>query len=60
MRARPAIGAVRIQGGSEAGTVIERVGDAIRFNTDLLPFAATYRYEPRPVAVARGNQKGRD
>ena len=39
--------------------VIERVGDAIRFNTDLLAFAATYRYEPRPVAVARGNEKGR-
>jgi transposase len=39
--------------------VIERVGDAIRFNADLLAFAAAHRYEPRPVAVARGNEKGR-
>ena len=39
--------------------VIERVGDAIRFNADLLAFAAANRYEPRPVAVARGNEKGR-
>jgi len=39
--------------------VIERVGDAIRFNPEFLAFAAHYRFEPRPVAVARGNQKGR-
>ena len=39
--------------------VLERVGDAIRFNPELLAFAAHYRYEPRPVAVARGNEKGR-
>jgi len=39
--------------------VLERQGDAIRFNPNLLAFAAHYRYEPRPVAVARGNQKGR-
>ena len=39
--------------------VIERVGDAIRFNADLLAFAAAHRFEPRPVAVARGNEKGR-
>ena len=39
--------------------VLERVGDAIRFNPQLLAFAAHYRYEPRPVAVARGNEKGR-
>ena len=39
--------------------VIERVGNAIRFNADLLAFAAAHRYEPRPVAVARGNEKGR-
>ena len=38
--------------------VIERVGDAIRFNADLLAFAAAHRYEPRPVAVARGNDRG--
>jgi transposase len=39
--------------------VLERHADAIRFNPTLLAFAAHHRYEPRPVAVARGNQKGR-
>jgi transposase len=39
--------------------VLERQGDAIRFNPALLDFAAHYRFEPRPVAVARGNEKGR-
>lgn len=39
--------------------VTERVGDAIRFNPTLLALAAHYRFEPRPVAVARGNEKGR-
>jgi transposase len=39
--------------------VLERLGEAIRFNPDYLAFAAHYRYEPRPVAVARGNEKGR-
>jgi hypothetical protein len=39
--------------------VLERRGEAIRFNPVLLEFAAHYRYEPRPVAVARGNEKGR-
>jgi transposase len=39
--------------------VLERAGDAIRFNPVLLAFAAHHRYEPRPVAVARGNEKGR-
>jgi len=39
--------------------VLERQGDAVRFNPVLLEFAAHYRYEPRPVAVARGNEKGR-
>jgi len=39
--------------------VLERVGDAIRFNPTLLAFASHYRFEPRPVAVARGNEKGR-
>ena len=42
--------------------VLERVdhpsGTAIRFNADLLAFAAAHRYEPRPVAVARGNDRG--
>lgn len=39
--------------------VLERRGDAIRFNPRLLELAAHYRFEPRPVAVARGNEKGR-
>lgn len=39
--------------------VLERQGDAIRFHPTLLAFAAHHRYEPRPVAIARGNEKGR-
>ena len=39
--------------------VLERQGDAIRFNPFLLDFARHYRFGPRPVAVARGNEKGR-
>src|ERR1700675_1326007 len=39
--------------------VLERGGDAIRFHPTLLNFAGQYRYEPRPVAIARGNEKGR-
>ncbi|HLN09449.1 MAG TPA: IS21 family transposase, partial [Xanthobacteraceae bacterium] len=39
--------------------VLERQMDAIRFHPTLLAFAAHHRFEPRPVAPARGNQKGR-
>lgn len=39
--------------------VLERMGDAIRFHPELLKFSGHYCYEPRPVAVARGNEKGR-
>lgn len=39
--------------------VIERVGDAIRYNPTLLALSAHYRFKPQPVAVARGNEKGR-
>jgi transposase len=39
--------------------VLERQGQAIRFHPTLLAFAGHHRYEPRPVAVARGNEKGR-
>lgn len=39
--------------------VLERKGDAIRFNPTLLELAAHYRYEPRPVAPYRGNEKAR-
>ena len=39
--------------------VLERVGDAIRFNPLLLQFSAHYRYEARPVSPGRGNEKPR-
>jgi transposase len=39
--------------------VLERRHDAVRFHPTLLELAAHYRFAPRPVAVARGNQKGR-
>jgi transposase len=39
--------------------VLERNGEAIRFHPTLLELAAHYRFQPRPVAVARGNEKGR-
>lgn len=39
--------------------VLERQGQAIRFHPALLNFAGHHRFEPRPVAVARGNEKGR-
>ena len=39
--------------------VLERHGQAIRFHPTLLALAGHYRFEPRPVAVARGNEKGR-
>jgi transposase len=39
--------------------VLERQGDAIRFHPTLHEFAGHYRFEARPVAIARGNEKGR-
>jgi transposase len=39
--------------------VLERRGEAVRFHPTLLELAKHYRYEPRPVAQARGNEKGR-
>jgi transposase len=39
--------------------VLERQGEAIRFHPALIELAVHYRFEPRPVAVARGNEKGR-
>lgn len=39
--------------------VTERIGQAIRFNETLLGFASHHRYEPRPCAPYRGNEKGR-
>jgi transposase len=38
---------------------LERAPDAIRFHPTLLELSAWYRFAPRPVAVARGNEKGR-
>ena len=37
--------------------VLGRRGDTIQFNPSLLDLAAHYRFEPRPVALARGNEK---
>lgn len=39
--------------------VLERIGQKIRFNEQFVDFATHYRFEPRPVGVARGNEKGR-
>jgi transposase len=39
--------------------VLNRRGDAIQFNPDLLAIAVYYTFEPRPVGVRRGNEKGR-
>jgi len=39
--------------------VLERVGSAILFHPTMLELAAYYRFEPIPVAPARGNEKGR-
>jgi transposase len=39
--------------------VLERAAHAIHFNTRLLELSQYYHFEPRPVAVARGNEKGR-
>lgn len=39
--------------------VTRRHGQAIQFNPTAMQLAAHYRFEPRPVAVYRGNEKGR-
>ena len=39
--------------------VLERVGDVIRLHPRLLDLAGHYHFAPQPVAVARGNEKGR-
>jgi len=39
--------------------VLERVGEVIRFHPRLLELAGHYHFAPRPVAVGRGNEKGR-
>jgi phage-related protein len=40
--------------------VLERVGQAIHFNSTLLDLAAHYRFEPRPVAVGVEELRIRD
>ena len=39
--------------------VVERRGQTVRFNPTLMAFATHHCFEPKPVAVARGNEKGR-
>ena len=39
--------------------VLERIDDAIRFHPRLLELAAHHHFQPKPVAVGRGNEKGR-
>ena len=39
--------------------VLERLGDAIHFNPELLSLCAHYRFAPKPVGVRRANEKGR-
>jgi hypothetical protein len=39
--------------------VLERVGDVIRFHPRMLELAGHYHFAPKPVARARGNEKGR-
>jgi transposase len=38
---------------------LARAPDAIRFHPRMLELSGWYRFAPRPVAVARGNEKGR-
>jgi transposase len=39
--------------------VLERTRDVMRFNPTLVDFSKHHRFDVRPVAVARGNEKGR-
>ena len=39
--------------------VVERMGDIIQLHPAMLTFSSWHGYEPRPVAVARGNETGR-
>jgi hypothetical protein len=39
-------------------SVLERQGEAIRFNPVLIDFAKHHRFEPRPVAVAVAMKRG--
>jgi transposase len=39
--------------------VLERHGDIIRFHPRILELAGHYHFAPKPVGIARGNEKGR-
>lgn len=39
--------------------VLERQGDLIRFHPQILELSGHYHFAPKPVAVRRGNEKGR-
>ncbi len=39
--------------------VLERRIETIRLNPRIVEFSGQYHYQPRPVAIARGNEKGR-
>jgi transposase len=39
--------------------VRERIGSTIRFNPVFLRLSAYYTFEPRPVGIGKGNEKGR-
>ncbi len=39
--------------------VLQRSGKAIHFHPRMLEFSGYYHYEPRPVGVGKGNEKGR-
>ena len=39
--------------------VLERRGSAIHFHPTMLELSSHYGFEPRPVGVAKGNEKGR-
>jgi transposase len=39
--------------------VLERQGDLVRFHPQILELAGHYHFAPKPVGIARGNEKGR-
>lgn len=39
--------------------VLERQGDLVRFHDRILELAGYYHFAPKPVGIARGNEKGR-
>jgi len=39
--------------------VLERQGELVRFHNRILELSGYYHFAPKPVAIARGNEKGR-